>query len=144
MSGTVAFVGRGSKLNIQTGVSPTVWTEIAQLQKVAFGGIKVATDDVTNLDSPSAFKEIIPTIIDPGEITYSGILNAVQVAQGYLLTYCQAMTLINWQIVLSDGVTTISGAGYVTEHAPASNIEPTKALAFSGKITITGPITIVS
>jgi hypothetical protein len=145
MSGTatVAYSGRGSKLNLQTASSPATYTEVGQLKKFSFGGIKVTLDDITNLDSPSAFKEVLPTILDPGDVTFDGVLNNLNVSQQDMLNICQAMTLSNFQITLSDGVTTISFAGYVTEWVPVT-VEVNKANAFSGKISITGPVTVVS
>ena len=130
---TVAYSGRGSKLNIQTGVSPTAYTAIAQLRKFAMSGLKVTTDDITNIDSPSAFKEIMPTVIDPGDVSFDGILNSVAASQGDLLSLCQNQTLTNFQIVLSDGVTTIAFSGYVTDYVPVV-VEATKANTFSGKL----------
>lgn len=142
---SVAYAGRGCKLNLQTGVSPTVWTAIAQIAKVTFSGIKITLDDITNLDSPSAFKEWLATgPVDPGDVTFTGVLNPASVTQGDMLSLIQAMTLSNFQITLSDNVTKIAFSGYFAEYAPVANIEPSKAITFSGKIQITGPITMGS
>ena len=144
MGGTVAYAGRGSKFSLQTAVSPSTYTEVAQIQKWDHSGVKATLADITNLDSPSAYIERLPTVLDPGEITLAGILNPSNTTISQLLTLCQAQTLSNWQMLLSDGVTNIRFSGYVTEYAPASSVEPTKALVFSAKITITGPLTIGS
>ena len=141
---TVAYVGRGCKFSLQTGTSPTVYTEVGQISKWDMSGIKANLADVTNLDSPSAFVERIPTTLDPGEITITGILNPANVSIADLLTLCQSQTLSYWQMALSDNVTYIRFWAYVTEYAPASSVEPTKALVFSAKLTITGLVTVGS
>lgn len=140
---TVAYVGRGSTLSVETSISPVTYTEVGQLQKFAMSGIKVTTDDVTNLDSPSAFKEIIGCLIDPGDVSFNGILDPANTSQVDMLSYCQAMTLQNFQIKLSDKVTKVTFSGLVTEWVPAV-VETTKAISFSGKITITGPVSVGS
>ena len=144
MSLSVAYVGRGCKFSVQTSVSPSTYTEIGQISKWDMSGVKSSLAEITNLDSPSAFIERIPTVIDPGEITITGILNPANTSISNLLTLCQAQTLSVFDMLLSDGVTNIRFSGYVTEYAPVSSVEPTKALTFSAKITITGPVTIGS
>ena len=136
---TVAYVGRGSSLNLVG--SPNI--KIAQLQKFSFSGIKSQLDDITNLDSPSAFKEVMPVMLDPGEISMDGILDPANTSQSDLNTYLQSQTKENWEIDLSDGVTKITFSGYVTEYVPVV-VDYAKALTFSAKITITGPVTIGS
>lgn len=144
MSNTVAYQGRGCKLNLQTSVSPVVYTEVGQLSSVKMGGLKSGTIDITNLDSPSGFKEITPGIIDPGEISFDGILNPANSSIANLLALLQAQTLSYWDLALSDGVTHVRFYGYVTEYAPVSDVAVGKALTFSGKITLTGQVTIGS
>jgi hypothetical protein len=145
MPASVAYAGRGCKLNLQTATSPVTWTAIAQIQKIAFSGIKINLDDITNLDSPSAFKEWLATgPVDPGDVTFSGVLNPASITQGDMLSLIQAMTLSNFQITLSDAVTKLAFSGYFSEYSPVANIEPSKAITFSAKIQITGTITMGS
>jgi hypothetical protein len=133
---TVAFQGRGSTLFLET--SPA--EKIAQLRKFAFGGAKTTLDDVTNLDSPTAYMERIATVIDPGDVTFDGVLDPANATYSALNTLQANRTLSNWLITLTDG-TTYAFAGYVTEFVPAA-VDYSKAITFSGKITITGAVTI--
>jgi hypothetical protein len=134
------YQGRGSTLAVETTLtSPVAWTNIAQLQKFAFGGIKVATDNITNLDSPDAFEEILATTINPGDVSFDGILDPANAEVGDLVTRLQARTLSNFKITLTDG-SKFTFSGYFTELVPAT-VEYSKAIMYSGKITITGAVT---
>ncbi len=139
---TVAYQGRGSSLNTSDLASPPTLTKIAQLQKFAFSGMSATLEDITNLDSPTAFKEVLPTVIDPKDITFDGICDPANTAWGSLATYLQGRTLKHWEIVLTNG-TTLSFDGYVTEFVPVS-VDAVKALVFSGKISITGAVVITT
>jgi hypothetical protein len=136
---TNAYQGRGSSLAVETLFgSPATFETIAQLQKFAFGGLKVAIDKVTNLDSPDAFEEVIATTIDPGDVSFDGILDPANASIGEINTLLQARTKSSFKITLSDG-STFTFSGYFTEFAPA-NVDYSKAITFSGKITITGAV----
>ena len=135
---TVAYQGRGSHLAVSD--DSIAYTNIAQLQKFAFAGLSATLEDVTNLDSPTAFKEWLPTIIDPKDITYSGILNPADATTNDLATRLQNFTLTHFKVTLTDG-TTITFDGFVTDHVPVS-VDYAKALTFSGKVQITSGVTI--
>ena len=137
---STGYQGRGSYLEFETlDSSPATFLRVAQLQKFAFGGMKVATDKITNLDSPDAFEEIIATTIDPGDVSFDGILNPEASAMTAVTTLLQDRTLTGWQIVLTDG-SSYTFLGYLTELVPAS-VDYSKAITFSGKATITGAVT---
>ncbi len=140
MSATTAYQGRGSFLKKETSTSPVTFTTIAQLQKFNFGGLKSTIEDITNLSSPDAFKEILPTIVDPGDISFDGILDPANTTIAGLVDDLQNRTKDNWEIALTDG-STITFAGYVTEYVPV-NVDYAKAITFSGKITISGAVVI--
>jgi hypothetical protein len=138
---TVAYIGRGCHFQIQVAGT---YTSVAQLQKFSFSGIKLVFDDVTNIDSPSSYKEVLPVLIDPGDVALEGIFNPEDATQTDLLTACQGLTLSNFKIVLSNAqATTLTFAGYVAEYAPAQ-VETTKAITFTAKIQVTGPVTVGS
>jgi|SRR5580698_2097459 hypothetical protein len=140
MSST-GYQGRGSFLEFETlDSSPGSFVRVAQLQKFSFGGLKVATDKITNLDSPDAFEEIIATIIDPGDVSFDGILNPETTDQADMLTLLQNRTKTGWKIVLTDG-TYYTFEAYLTEFVPA-NVDYSKAITFSGKLTITGAVSV--
>ena len=140
---TVAYIGKGCSLSVYSGAS---FVNVAQLQKFSFSGIKLQTDDVTNIDSPSGYKEIITVLIDPGDVSLEGILDPENASQTDLNTLSQTVggSAVNFKITLSNtNATTITFAGFVTEYVPAV-VETTKAITFSAKITISGAVTIGS
>lgn len=139
MSST-GYQGRGSFLEFElTDGSPATYVRVAQLQKFSFGGLKVATEKITNLDSPTAFDELIATIIDPGDVSFDGVLNPESIDQSDMLTLLQNRTRTGWNIVLTD-TSAYSFEAYLTEFVPA-NVDYSKAITFSGKLTITGAVT---
>lgn len=140
MSSTVAYQGRGSKLQVGADTSPYDFVTIAQLRKFAFGGAKTTLADVTNLDSPTAFMERIATVIDPGDVSFDGVLNPADTTYGSLNTLQSNRTKSQFLITLTDN-TTYQFEGFVTEFVPAS-VDYSKEIVFSGKITITGAVTI--
>src|SRR5579872_5552723 len=71
---TIAYPGYGSKL-ASGGVTGASYTNIAQLKKFNFSGLKAEFDDITNLDSPSIFKEWMKTIVDGDTVAYDGVMN---------------------------------------------------------------------
>lgn len=135
---TVAYQGRGSSL--QTSPDGSSFTTVAQLQKFSFGGMKSTLEDITNLSSPTAFKEVLPTIVDPGDVSFNGILDPQNASINNLSTLLQNRTLEYFKILLTDG-TAITFQGYVTEYVPA-DVDYSKAILFSGKVSITGAVTI--
>jgi len=136
---TVSYQGRGSKL--QTSADGVTYTSVAQLRNIKFGGLKSTVDKVTNLDSPNAFEEILPTIIDPGDCSYDGVLDPANPTVQSLLTLLQNQTLTFFKVTFPGLANTITWKGYVVDHVPAE-VGYAKAITFSGKIMITGPVTI--
>jgi len=139
--GTTAYPGRGSKL--ATSSTNSNYVNVAQLQKFAFAGMSAAFEDITNLDSPSIFKEWMKTIVDAKDVSFTGVLDPSNPAgvQG-LLTQLQtsgATSLYYWQITLTNG-SVLTFQGYVSELMPVS-VEYSKALVYSGKIMIVGAVT---
>lgn len=133
---TVSYQGRGSHL--QTSPDGVTYTSVAQLRKFAFSGLKSTVEDITNCDSPSAFMEVLPTIINPGDMSYDGILNPTDPTTVGLSTKLQQQTLTYFKLTLIDG-SSYTFTGYVTEHVPVQ-VDYSKALTFAGKISITGPV----
>jgi hypothetical protein len=142
MSNSVAYQGRGSMLQVGVLTSPPGFTTVAQLRKFAFGGAKTTLADITNLDSPTAYMERIATVIDPGDVTFDGVLNPSDDTYLSLNDLQANRTLSQFLITLTDG-TTYDFDGYVTEFVPAS-VDYSKEIVFSGKITITGAVTITA
>jgi hypothetical protein len=67
---STAFVtGKGSTLSIATAGSGTLtYTEVKQIKTTQYSGTKMDTEDITNMDSPGAFREYAPTLNDGGQL----------------------------------------------------------------------------
>jgi len=132
-----AFAARGSKL--QRSPDNSTFTTIAEVLKISQSGSKSDLADVTNMDSPSAFREKLPTLLDSGEIQFDCNYVPGSSIQNQLTTDFNGQTLLYWKILLPNNTNGVSFQGYVTDKNFDLPIDKqgTKAL----KITITGPIT---
>lgn len=137
---TTAYQGEGSTLGTSATGAGGSFTNINQLKKFSFSGLKVKEDDITNLSSPSAFMEILPTVIDPGSVSFDGVLNPNDTGYDNLLTLLQNRTLTYFLITLYGSNATYAFQGYVTELTPVE-VQFDKAETFKGSIRITGPVT---
>jgi len=138
VSSTV-YMGRGSKLQISAdGIN---FLTVAQLQKFAFSGLKTVLVDTTNLRSPGNAKENLPVQVDSGEVTFSGVLNPHDAVALDIPSLQFGLAQISVKIIVPDG-TTYSFMGSISEYVPVA-VEYSKALTFSGKINISGALTII-
>jgi hypothetical protein len=137
---TIAYPGYGSHL-ANGGTAGSSYTNIAQLKKFSFSGFKAEFDDITNLDSPTIFKEWLKTVVDGDTVQYDGVLNPTDpITQGLLsnIATAGAAALNYWKITTTDG-TTLVFQGYVQDFKMGA--EYNKAITFSGAIKIVGNIT---
>jgi hypothetical protein len=140
---TVASPGYGSHL-ASGGTAGSAYTNIGQLRKFNFSGLGANFDNITNLDSPApggaVFEEWMKTTVDGKECGFDGVLNTTDPTMQSLLTNLEAAgaaALYYWKITLTTGSTLVF-QGYVAEYATGA--EYNKALSFSGKIKIVGPV----
>lgn len=137
-----AFAGRGSQLERGNGATPEVFTAIAELKQVKRGGTKADLADVTNMES-GVFREVLPTLITPGEITFDGNYIPGDPTQSSLASDFQNQTLHNYKIVLPNSLGIWSFAAYVTA-LDIPDLQVDKEASISGKLTITGPTTFAA
>jgi hypothetical protein len=140
---TVAFSGKGGSLSLST--DGTVFTRVGQIQKVSSSGQKANLADVTNLDSPSAFIERLPTTIDPGTLSFTVIANPSDAGQLMLLAAFQAQTKVTCKLQYPPVGSQVTGllktfSAYVTT-APIPSLAVTEASTFDAELTITGVVT---
>ncbi len=105
MGTTVAYLGYGSSL-ANGGTTGASYTNMSQLKTFDFNGIKADFDEITNLSSPSNFKEWLKTTVDPADLPYEGVLNPTDPTTQGLLTNLQTAgsTALNyWKITTTDG-----------------------------------------
>jgi hypothetical protein len=136
---TVAFPGYGGHL-ANGGVAGSSYTNLLQLKKFGFGGLKADFDDITNLDSPTIFKEWMKTVVDGSDVTFQGVMNpADPTLEGLLsnLATAGSAALNYWKITTTDGSVLIFQA-YVADFK--FDVEYNKAMVFSGSLKIVGNV----
>lgn len=137
---TIAYPGYGSHLG-SGGTTGGSYTNVAQLKKINFSGLKADFDEITNLDSPTIFKEYMKTVVDGDTVTFDGVWNPADPTTQALLTNIGTAGLASlffWRITLTNG-STLTFQGYVSDFKFGA--EYNKAMTFSGSIKIVGNIT---
>lgn len=137
---TIAFPGYGSHL-ASGGTAGSTYTNIAQLKKVNFSGFKAEFDDITNLDSPTIFKEWMKTVVDGDTVSFDGVMNPADPTTQSLLSNIAtagSAALFYWKITTTDGSTFVFTA-YVQDFK--FGVEYNKAITFSGTLKLVGNIT---
>jgi predicted secreted protein len=140
---TVAYPGYGSKLETSAVLSPASWAKVAQLKKFNFSGLSADFDEITNLDSPTIFKEWMKTTVDGKDLSMDGVMNPNDSSMQSLLTNLAtagSAALVYWKITLTDGSTLVFAA-FVSDFS--FGVEYNKAITFSAKLKIVGDITPV-
>jgi predicted secreted protein len=132
-----AFAARSSKL--QRSPDNSTFTTIAEVLKINGSGGKSDLADVTNMDSPSSFREKLPTLLDSGDVSFDVNWIPGNTTQTQLTTDFNNQTLLYWKILLPNGTNGLTFQAYVTDKNFDLPIDKqgTKSL----KLTITGPIT---
>jgi hypothetical protein len=144
MSATKFQLGKGAVLSSSTD-GGTTWTPIKQLKTITFSGSKQDFDDITNLDSPGAVREVVPTLIDPGTADFQGVFNGTDPGQLALSAAFTAQTPLEFKLQFAPGATQTVGFlrtwnGYMASK-PQVDAQMDKASTFSGSVKITGPVT---
>jgi hypothetical protein len=143
MTASIGFTGKGGSLSLST--DGTTFTKVAQVQKVTSSGQKANLADITNLDSPSAFIERIPTTLDSGTLSLTVVANPSDAGQLMVLAAFQAQTKLTCKLQYPPVGSQSTGliktfAAYVTT-APMPSMAVTEASTYDAELTITGPVT---
>jgi len=137
-----AFAGVGSQLQ-RSADSGVTFATIAEMTKIQGSGSKADVIDVTNMDSPTAYREKIVTLLDAGEISFDGNLVADDATQQSVQADFDARATNTWRIVLpvdpNTGVTRGHWQFLAFVSSVDFDIQHDKQATVSGKITITGP-----
>lgn len=106
------------------------YTTLAQL--IDCKGAEPAVDDVevSNCDSPSACKEFIPGLEDPGEITANFVYKKT------IVTAIRALRRVSgfWRITIGDGSTWVC-AGYVKRMGHGQPLEDKQTVDLTAKLS---------
>jgi predicted secreted protein len=127
---SLAFRGQGTQLTINGNA-------VAELTKVSRGGVKADFADVTNFQSTGGYREVLPTLLDPGEVSFdANYLGNQDPTQSALQTQFDSQALGACQIILPGGNGTWTFNAYVS--SLDFDLTNDKEAKLSGKLKITG------
>ena len=143
MAASVAYAGPGNLIKFSTDTSYSI--TLGQVRDIKGPENVAEFDDITNQSSPSVgggrpYKEWIPTLNDGGVVTFPVVYNPADTSQTDALTYIQAGTLINWEIVVTTSGKAWFFAGFVQKFG--GNFPYSKADTIDIEIKVTGPVTV--
>ena len=148
MASSKAYSAKGTVFSFGNAATTPTYSTVAEIKTIQFSGGKVDFEDVTNMDSPGAFREKVPTLLDGGDLSLSGNYISGDAGRLAFNTAYLGRTLIACKVVLplAAGQTTSGDSftfnGYVSENNV--DLQFDKSVSFSAKITITGPVTEIA
>jgi hypothetical protein len=115
-------------MKIGDGATPTeTFTTIAEVMDIVGPSMSLGTHDVTNHSSSGAWKEVIPGLLEPGEVTFPIAFLPTTPTHSQstgLLRDMKNRTKRNFQIVFTDaGATAWTIAAYVTGFEPTMPVD---------------------
>lgn len=141
MSATQGSSGFGTLLKRGDGATSEVFTTVAEVKSISGPSLSMETIDATHMESPSGFREWLPSFKDGGEVTFDLNFLPAVAAQTGLTTDFKNRTKRNWKIVWPNtGATKWSFAGYITGFTPSAAVGD--ILAASCTIKVTGDVVI--
>ncbi len=122
---------------------------VAEIKTMSWSGAQADTEDVSNMDSPNAYKESVVTMLDSGEVSLSGNRISGDAGQTAFNTAYGNRAKISCKIELP--IATAAGQtaqgdvytfdAWVTQPTLV-DLQYDKAITFSAKVKITGPVTL--
>jgi len=134
-------IGHGTLLQAGDGGAPESFTTIARLTEI--GEVDVSADDVeiTTHDSVNAIREYIRGLVDPGEITFTGVWIADASQQDVFDDVFGGLGANgNFRIVLPASMGQLDFAGYFGGWRLNPQLED--RIEFGGRIKISGAVTL--
>lgn len=113
-TGSNAFQPKGTQLQVGDGGGSEVFTTVAEVKNIQRTGSKADLVDVTNMDSTGAYREFLPTLLDAGEISFTGNMVPGDSTQQNLQSLFDNRTKRNWKIVLPTSLGHWAISCYVT------------------------------
>ena len=134
---SLAFLPRGTQFR-RSSDGGTTFVTIAEAKKISFS-VKGSFEDVSNMDTPSNYKEWLPTLIDGGSVSVElNFINADTV-QGELWTDLANQTQLTWRVQLPGAKGRFDFAGFVEGMDPDFDVQ--KAAMNKASFKITGLLT---
>jgi len=132
-----AFAPRGTQL--MRSPDGATYTKIGEAIKIDNSGMKADLADVTNMDSPSSFKEYLPTLLDGGEVKIDCNFVNTDAIQNDLMNDFTGQTLLYWRVQLPSARGKFEFQGYIT--GLDTSLDVPKQATRAVTIKITGPNT---
>lgn len=139
-------VGDGTGVCPARTVTPTasgtdgaeVFTEIAEVKSVSGPELSMGVIDVTNMQSTNNTREFIPSLIDPGEVSFDVNLLGASATQKALKTDMEARTKRNFQLIFTDANGSyLAFSGYIVGFGFSASIEEALSASLRVKVTST-------
>jgi hypothetical protein len=121
------------------------YTTIAEVKDITGPDTTVDVVDVTNQDSPDNFEEIIPTLKKGGTTSFDVNFvptDATQDSTTGMLSFLNARTKMNWQVILPGTGLSVQFAGYVVKWGPKFPVA--NVATASMDIRVSGPVIIAT
>lgn len=114
----------GTQLKIGDGGGTEVFNLLEGCRNFSGPESTFETIDVTNHSSPGNYREVVPSFLDGGEISFDIIWDSTNTYHAQLWTDHQARTLRNFQMILKDaGDEQLAFAAYITSVGNAASID---------------------
>lgn len=142
MATSTATSGFGTLLKLGDEASPEVWTTIAEITGLTGPGEKLDLIECTHMESPSNYKEYIPSLVDGGEVSIDLNFLPGNSVQQSIRTAMTARTKKHFQITWTNtGGTKYAFYGYVTSFQPSAKINDKLSASITIKVTSTISLT---
>ena len=139
MAATAGTSGFGTFLKRGDGTSSETFTTILEVVNISGPGETLELIDATHMESPSNYREYLPSLLDSGEVTFDMNFLPSAANQVGVRTDLTGRTKRNWELIFTDSTATkYSFAGYVTSLEPSAQIDD--KLSYSATIKVTGPV----
>lgn len=142
-----ATPGDGSGTITARTVTPTasgtdgteVFTTIAEIKSLSGPNFQTAFAEVTHMESPDAVREFIPTLTDPGEISFTANFLPDNATHDAIRVDMLARTKRNFKMVMTDPATatTWSFSGYYSQLQLSTQIDAAGEVTIGIRITST-------
>lgn len=120
-----------------------VFTTVDGCKNISGPGFHLETIDVTHHTSPSAYREVVPSFLSGGEVSFDLIYDPANAVHEGLFTDFESRVLRHFQIILPDaGTMTYSFSAYVSGAEVQEPID--NALMAAIKLSVTGAVTRVA
>lgn len=141
MAATTGTSGFGTLFKVGDGATSEVFTAVAEVKSIGGPNLTMEMLEATHMESPSGFREWLPSFKDAGEVTLELNFLPSSTSHKGLTTDMAARTKRNCKITWPNTAATIwSFSAYVTAFQPSAGVGD--MLSANVTFRITGAVTI--